>query len=171
MFVTVAHLRRTRGNKGELIADSLSSHPERFQKLKRVTLVKGDATREAEVESVWDFRGDPVFKFVGVDSISAAEELAGYDVCIPREERVTLPEGEYFLSDIVGCVAYDGDTRIGVFTGWQEDNAIGQVWFEVEEDSGDRSFLVPYHRSIFREIDVVSKVVRLDLPEGLRELN
>lgn len=173
MFVTVAHLRRTRGNKGELIGDSLTSHPERFQKLTRVFLVKeGAETREAQVETVWDFRGDPVFKFAGVDSISAAEPLAGFDVCIPREERVTLGEGEYFLADIVGCAAFEGETRIGVFTGWQEDNAIGQVWFEVEEDGKDgRTFLVPYHRSIFREIDVAAKVVRLDLPDGLRELN
>jgi 16S rRNA processing protein RimM len=170
VLVTVAHLRRTRGNKGELIADSLTSHPERFQKLSRVTLSRGQETREAVVESVWDFRGDPVFKFAGVDSISAAEPLAGFDVCVPIEERVQLGEGEYFFGDIVGCAAYEGDQKVGTFTGWQEDNAIGQVWFEVEEESGN-TFLVPYNRAIFREIDVVGKVIRLDLPEGLRELN
>lgn len=169
-MVVIAHLRRTRGNKGELIADSLTSHPERFQKLQRVFLVKGEESREAQVESVWDFRGEPVFKFAGVDSISAAETLSGFDVCVPKEERVTLGEGEYFFSDIVGCAAFEGDRRIGVVTGWQEDNAIGQVWFEIEEENGE-SFLAPYNKAIFREIDVVGKVVRLDLPEGLRELN
>jgi 16S rRNA processing protein RimM len=169
-LITLAHLRRTRGNKGELIGDSLTSHPERFQKLTRVFLVKGEETREMQVESAWDFRGDPVFKFVGIDSISAAEPLAGYDVCVPPEERVQLEEGEYFFSDIVGCAAYAGDERIGTVAGWQDNGSGSQVWFEVQEDSG-KTFLVPFNRTIFREIDVVGKLVRLDLPEGLRELN
>jgi len=170
-LVTVAHLRRTRGNKGELIADSLTSHPERFQKLRRVFLTRPGEQKEAVVESVWDFRGDPVFKFAGVDSISAAEPMAGFDVCVPVEERITLGEGEFFFSDIVGCEAFDeAGSRIGIVTGWQEDNAIGLVWFEVEEQD-ESSFLVPYNRTIFREIDVEHKRVLLDLPEGLRDLN
>jgi 16S rRNA processing protein RimM len=175
-LVTVAHIRRSRGNKGEVIADSLSSHPERFEKLTQVWLRKGSELRQAVIESAWMFRGaEPVLKFAEVDSIGDAEKLAGYDVCVPVEERVQLEEGEYFFSDIVGCEAFDGETRCGEFVGWQE-NESGQIWFEVLEDTPgkeqqERTFLVPFHRSIFREIDVVGKRVRLDLPEGLRDLN
>ena len=169
-LVTIARLRRPRGNKGELIGDSLTSHPERFQQLKRVTL-KDDkgVVSEAEVESVWDFRGEPVFKFVGVDSINAAEPFAGRDVCVPPEERVPLEEDEYFFGDIVGCeaLAMDG-SKIGTVAGWQE--LPGQVLFEVEDAAGIM-FLVPFVTEIFRGIDVAGRKVRLDLPPGLRELN
>ena len=168
-LVTVARLRRPRGNKGELIGDSLTSHPERFQKLKRVSLKDAQGVvSEAEVESVWDFRGEPVFKFVGVDSISAAEPLAGREVCIPPEERAQLEEGEYFFGDIVGCDAQAVDgSKLGTIAGWQE--LPGQVLFEVEE--GGKTFLVPFVDAIFREIDVAGRRVVLDLPAGLRDLN
>lgn len=169
-LITIAHLRRTRGNKGELIGDSLTSHPERFQKLERVFLVKAGAeTREMQVDRVWDFRGEPVFQFAGIDSISAAETLAGFDVCVPADERVELEEGEYFFDDIVGCEAYDPQgAKIGTVAGWQE--GPGLSWFEVEQ-AGGKPFLVPFNREIFREIDVEGRKVTLDLPEGLRDLN
>ncbi|BDC47741.1 hypothetical protein F183_A00570 [Bryobacterales bacterium F-183] len=168
-LIAIAHLRRTRGNKGELIGDSLTSHPERFQKLNRVFLVKaGTETREMEVERVWDFRGEPVFQFAGIDSISAAEPFAGFDVCVPADERVELEEGEYFFDDIVGCQAFDPQgSPIGTVAGWQE--GPGLTWFDVEENG--RTYLVPFNREIFREIDVEARRVTLDLPEGLRELN
>ena len=168
----IAHLRRYRGIKGELIGHSLTSHPERFQELKRVVLRRENGEiREAMVQKVWDFRGDPIFKFVGVDSISEAERLAGYDVCVPVSERFQVAEDEFFFSDVVGCeaVSMDGGERYGKVVA-SMDNGVAQVWFEIEPENG-KKFLVPFHRSIFLEIDVTSKVVRLDLPEGLRELN
>ncbi len=133
-------------------------------------LRKGVEIREARVESVWLFRGDPVFKLASVDSMTAAETLAGFDVCVPAAERAPLEEGEYFFSDIVGCeaVSFENGEPYGRVAGWSE-NGPGQVWFEV--DDGGKTFLVPYHKAIFREIDVAAKRVRLELPEGLRDLN
>jgi len=173
-FVVIAYLRRARGIKGEVIGDSLSSHSERFQKLGRVFLRKAEAVREEKVQSVWMFRGDPVFKFVGIDSMTAAEPLTGFEVCIPVSERASLAEGEFYFSDIVECDAYEGETyesgtKIGKFADWHE-NGAGQTWFEIVDESG-KSFLVPFHRAIFVEIDVAAKRVRLELPEGLRDLN
>jgi 16S rRNA processing protein RimM len=169
-FVAIAFLRRARGIKGEVIGDSLSSHPERFQKLNRVFLRKAETVRELQVERVWMFRGDPVFKFAGIDSMNDAEPLAGFDVCIPASERAPLDEGEFYFSDILECEAYAGEVRIGRFLGWQE-SGTGQTWFEVADEATGKSFTVPFHRAIFVEIDLAAKRVRLDLPEGLRELN
>jgi 16S rRNA processing protein RimM len=170
-LVVIAYLRRARGIKGEVIGDSLSSHPERFQKLGRVFLRKAEAPiRELQVERVWMFRGEPVFKFVGIDSMNDAEPLAGHEVCIPVSERAPLSEGEFYFSDILECEAFEGDTRIGRFTNWQESGS-GQTWFEIADDAAGKSFTVPFHRAIFVEIDVAAKRVRLDLPAGLRELN
>ena len=59
---------RPRGNRGELTAESLSSRPERFARLKEVRLV-GDGGAY-QVEEVWEHAGALVFKFRGVDSIS-----------------------------------------------------------------------------------------------------
>ena len=171
-LIAVAHLHRARGIKGEVIAESLTSHPERFADLSRVFLTKAGApVKEMEVAGVWDFRGSPVFRFRGIDTMTAAEELRGYDVSIPEEERVALPEGEFFLSDLVGCrmtSASDGEL-IGIVTGWFENGP--QVVLEVTSANRSEPILVPFVKAFFTSIDPAAKSLVVELPEGLKEVN
>ncbi len=44
-----------------------------------------------------------MLKFAGVDSISDAEQLAGWEVQIPREQRAELEAGAAYVSELVGC--------------------------------------------------------------------
>jgi 16S rRNA processing protein RimM len=159
--VVIATLPGPRGNKGELKAESLSSRSERFAALHRV--FAGD--RELEVESTW-WHGDAlIFKFKGVDSISDAQELAGLDVEVPREERVPLDADEYFLSDLVGCEVLDQATGepLGIVKGWQE--LPGQILLDVG------SFEAPFRRELFPVIDLAARRLFATLPDGLRDLN
>lgn len=154
--VVVATLRRPRGNKGELVATSHSSHMDRFAKLSRV-FVGG---REMNVESTWVSPAGVVFKFEGIDSISEAEPLAGLDVAIPRQERIELEPGEYYLSDLMGCEVFDRGESLGPMTGWQE--LPGQVLLEAG------GIEIPY--PMVRKVDLEAKRIEVELPDGLKEL-
>lgn len=122
---------------------------------------------EYQVENVWRHGESVVFKFRGVDSISAAEELAGADVTIPLEERAALPDGEYYQTDLVGCavVTRQGEP-VGTVEGWQEYG--GPPLLEV--NAGGRELLIPFARSICVAIDIAARKIVVDLPEGLTEL-
>jgi 16S rRNA processing protein RimM len=163
-WVAVAVLGRTRGNRGELTAAALSSRPERYAELREVWLF--GAGERYEVESVW-FHGDRlIFKFRGIDTISDAEPLAGAEVRIPRTARIELEPGEFFESDLVGCAVVDAGTGgvLGRITGFRDSG-----WPGLLEIDGD--WLIPFARSICREIDPAGRRVLVELPEGLRELN
>ena len=83
-FVLLAHLIRTQGRHGELIADILTDFPERFAERKHVWLLPPDAKgapREAEIERHWLHKGRVVLKFVGIDSISDATPFARMAGC------------------------------------------------------------------------------------------
>ena len=56
---------------------------------------------------------------------------------------------------------------IGVVTGVEEYG--GPPLLQVEAADG-REILIPFARSICREIDVAAKIIRVELPEGLLEL-
>jgi 16S rRNA processing protein RimM len=163
-WTTVAILTRPRGNRGELTAVSLSSKPERFADLRSVHLFgNGDAF---EVERVWDHDGTIVFKFRGIDSISAAEALRGAEVRVPKSQRVGLQAGEYFHSDLVGCAVRErvSDRLIGYVTGWEEYG--GSALLEVD----DGRLLIPFVKAICVDIRPAERLVRVDLPEGLESL-
>jgi len=162
-WVSVAVLGRPRGNRGELTAESLSSRPERFARLKDVRLV-GDGSAY-QVEEVWEHAGALVFKFRGVDSISEAELLRGAEVQVPQAERVELEPGEYFHSDLIGCEVRDRASGrvIGRVTSFEEYG--GPPLIEI-----DGGMLIPFVKAICVDIRPLEKLIQVDLPEGLEDL-
>jgi 16S rRNA processing protein RimM len=119
------------------------------------------------VEQVWFHDGRPVFKFAGIDSISAAEPWEGSDLLIPQSQRLTLEEGEYTHADLIGCAVQQDARVVGVVKGIAEYG--GPVVLEIQAQDG-REILVPFAREICREIDVANKRILVQLPEGLSDL-
>lgn len=164
-WVSVAVLGRPRGNRGELTAESLSSRPHRFARLREVRLM-GDGSAY-QVEAVWEHAGALVFKFLGVDSISDAEKLRGAEVQVPQSERVALEPGEYFHSDLIGCEVRDrlSGRAIGRVTNFEEYG--GPPLIEI--DNG--RMLIPFVKAICVDIRPREKLIQVDLPDGLEDLS
>ncbi len=76
----------------------------------------------------------------GVSSIEAAERLRGSIIYIKRSD-VKLPEGRYFISDLLGCTVTDADTGsvLGELCDVSKTGA-NDVW-HIKKD--DKEYLVP----------------------------
>lgn len=147
---------------------ALSSKPERYGALRTVYLF-GEGV-PYEVESTWFHNGRLIFKFKGVDSISAAERLAGSEVRIPLSERAPLESGEHYLSDLIGCEMFEQGTNVplGVVTGWEEP---GERVVLVVDRGPEGEMLVPFAKAICLSIDLEKRRIVVSLPEGLKDLN
>ena len=171
-LVAVGRLLRERGRIGELTAEIYSSQPGRAEKLKNLVLSLAGLKRPVQVERLWYHNGRPVFKFVGIDSISDAEKWRGADLLAPESERARPEQGEYSHADLIGCEIWTsaGEQPLGIVRGVEEYG--GQTLLSVEkaEKRGGGEILVPFAKAICREIDVARKVIRAELPEGLSEL-
>ena len=171
-WVAVGRILRERGRVGELTAEIYSSKPGRAEKLKKVVLGLGGLKRPVEVERLWYHNGRPVFKFLGIDSISEAEIWRGADLLAPETERALPEQGEYTHADLIGCEIwpFSAERALGVIRGIEEYG--GQTLLSVEkyEKSDGGRMLVPFVKAICREIDVARKIIRAELPEGLAEL-
>ena len=164
-WVAIGRLWRTRGNRGELLGELDSSDPEREQKLKEVALEVDGRRQVMRVEETWRHDGRPVFKFAGIDSISDAEKWEGAEMSVPASEVEPPEEGAYSYADLVGCKVVGG-TEVGVVTEVEEYG--GAPLLKVQAADG-REILIPFARSICKVIDVASKTIRVELPEGLLE--
>jgi 16S rRNA processing protein RimM len=169
-WVTIARIASSRGNRGEVAAESLSSFPERFKGLDQVAvLVPGCARQTLRIESIWEHKGRLVFKFAGVDSIGDAEALAGGEIQVPAGERWQPDEGTYFQSDLVGCEVFDRAQGrvVGRVTAIEEYG--GPTLLAVSVEGRPEAVLVPFARAICVEIDIAARRIVIDPPEGLLE--
>jgi 16S rRNA processing protein RimM len=167
-WIPIGRLRRTRGRKGELAGEIYSSRPGRADALKDVVLESQGRRRDAVVERIWFHDGAPVFKFAGIDTISDAELWEGADILVSPEERLTPEAGEFTHAELIGCAVLDAaGNKLGTVAKVEEFG--GPALLNVTAADG-RELLVPFARSICREIDVAGKLIRVDLPEGLTEL-
>src|SRR5258705_8879563 len=90
-LVFVARTVRTRGLKGELVADVLTDFPERFETTRNLFGISpGGELKELELENHWFQNNRIVLKFVGYDTVELAKELVGYEFGVPEAERVKL---------------------------------------------------------------------------------
>ena len=171
-FVAVARIARPQGRRGEVAAEILSDFPERFQSLERVFLqAAGGVPEPAQLQEAWPHKGRIILKFAGVESIDQAERLRGYEVLVPRSERAALAEHQYWIADLEGCrvlVERDGAmTEVGRVVG--VDTAGGTDLLRVESPRGE--VLIPLAQEICTRIDTESKVILINPPEDLLELN
>ncbi|HEY1803886.1 MAG TPA: ribosome maturation factor RimM [Terracidiphilus sp.] len=190
-WVWLARIRRPQGRKGEVFAEILTDFPEKFKERRQLWLLPSqDAKtassaprlpanasassfpREIELTNHWLHKGGIVLHFAGVDSISAAEELKGIIVAIPRAERAALNDDEIYVGDLIGCALVD--------TAGAEPVTVGDIE-DVDKSGGAAPLLVvrgvkgevliPFAKSYLRRIDLAAKRVEMELPVGLVDLS
>jgi 16S rRNA processing protein RimM len=124
--------------------------------------------RELQLEQSWPHKGSVVLKFAGIDSISRAEALQGCELQVPREERAQLEPGWNFVSDLIGCVLFDGDREIGQVEDLRF--GAGEAPLLVVK-AGASEFEIPYAEAYLQSVDIPGKRIRMNLPEGLLEVS
>lgn len=168
-LVAVAQAVKTRGLRGELVAELLTDFPERFEGLENLIAVAPDGKRMSlTLEEHWFQAGRIILKFKGYDSIEESSALIGYEFAVPERARVELPEDEFYDWELVGC-------RVETIEG----EAIGRVrevmrtggndLLVVDNEARRREHLIPLAETICVEIDVKNKLIRVDVPDGLLE--
>ncbi|MBI2820056.1 MAG: 16S rRNA processing protein RimM [Acidobacteria bacterium] len=166
-WVAIAFIQTTHGRRGEVSADPLTDFPERFRPGLQVMVGAGERQRPLCVEAVRFHKGRVLLKFEGVDSIAEAETLRGASVQVPRSERVTLPDGRIYVSDLIGCSVVEQDEVLGKVVGWEETGAVPLL----RVDCAGEELLIPFTPAICYSVDSVNKQILVHTPEGLRELN
>jgi 16S rRNA processing protein RimM len=169
-FITLARVVKTQGRHGEVAAE-MHSDPGRFAAgMKLFALPKTEAARRAlEVEDLWPHKGLIVLKFRGVDSMSDAELLIGSELQVLSAERADLEAGWTYVSDLIGCRVLDHGREIGRIEDVQF--GAGEAPLLIVANSAGKKFDVPFAEAYLEGVDTAQRQVRMNLPEGMLEVN
>ena len=119
--------------------------------------------KEKKIDYFKEIRGAPVFKFKDTNTINDAFRLVGYSIYANKTDTQDTN------IDIVKFMVKDMQGNIWGIVKNIEDSGINQL-LEVESPTGDVIY-VPIADSIVKEIDEEKKIILIDPPEGLKDLN
>ncbi|MBE0467752.1 MAG: 16S rRNA processing protein RimM [Candidatus Desulforudis sp.] len=166
-FISIGEIVNTQGRQGAVRVLPLTDFPERFRDLQAVYLARGGERRLLQIEKVTYHKQFAVIKFREISDMTAAERLKGALLQVPGSDLVPLPDGHYYIFDIVGIDVYtlEGE-HLGVVRDVLRTGA-NDVY--TVQTPGGRPLLIPALKAVVREINLESGRMTVVLPEGLRE--
>lgn len=131
----------------------------------------GNAPRLVKIVSCRMHLGQAVLHFEGVETISDAEHLRGFEVQIRLEDRLPAGSDRHYVTDLIGCEIWEegAPASLGVVQDVQR-AGLAESWFLVAATPAGE-LLIPLAAEICTRIDTAARRIEVRLPNGLRELN
>lgn len=126
-------------------------------------------SKEFQVEAFRLQKTFTIIKLKGVNSITQAQEFVGKDIYCPAEECFQLKNGEFYFHQIEGFAVI---TKSGEQIGFVHDvmPVMDNDLLVVRATEG-REFFIPLTQTICLEIDLDKRIIIIDPPEGLLDLD
>ena len=152
--LNVATVLKPQGIRGEIKIKVFLDNPEDFKSFKRIFI-------GGEEYSVLSVRTQGDFAFVAVKGIAdrnAAELLRGKDIDVLRSDCPPLPEGRYYIADLLGCeVFYTSGEKVGDV---KEVVPAGTDIYVLTTAKGEVSFAAA--EGVIDEVDVEAKKITVN---------
>lgn len=151
-LIQVATLGKAQGIKGEMKINLIGGDADKFAVYDKITV----GTKEFAIESFKSLTNGNFIKLVGVDDRNSAEKLTNSSVYV---EKYIVPreDGEYFISDLIGCeIIIDGNIQ-GVLSDVLQTGAA-----DVYVVKAAKPFMFPALKKVLKNIDIANKVIELD---------
>ncbi len=152
--LVIGTVLKPQGIRGEVKIKPYTDSAEAFREIGRIFL----SGTEYKILSVRTGDGFVYLGLRGVADRNAAELLRGKDVVIPREEAPALPEGSYYIDDILGSalITEEGE-RLGTL------KAVTQAATDIYtlETAEGREILFPAAKGVVLEVDLENKAITL----------
>ena len=141
---------------------------DRFEAGSLLIVEHAGTTAERRIVSVRFHQGRPIVAFEGVETMNDAEALAGAELKLPADALPPLPANTFYRHDLIGCDVQDVAGRvIGRVSGVE--GSLEQSRLIVESERGE--LLIPMVDKFFVKVDTAAKLIVVDPPDGLLDVN
>jgi 16S rRNA processing protein RimM len=162
-MIKIGEIVNVVGLRGELKIYPYCENKERFETISHIYF----NSEEVQIEQVRYKDNLVVLKVRGINDRNLAETYKGREVFMAEEELEKLPQGTYYVKDIIGYPVEDRQRgAVGILKDVRDNGP--QSLFVIEKAEGGE-FLVPAVEEFFIGVDQNRNVVLVDLIEGMYE--
>lgn len=168
-LLAIGRVAKAFGVQGEVVVRLLTDSPERFRTLTTVRLGPGPGeTREVTIRCTSIEPRGVRLQIEGVENRTAADGVVGQFLFVDEQQRIRLPEGRYFIHDVIGLAVFD---EAGTSLGIVEDvvKYPAHDVYVVRRGSGSR-IQIPAVPAFVLGIDLPARTMRVRLIEGMTDL-
>jgi len=101
-YLELGQIVNVKGLKGEVKLNSFTDDNTKFEKFKTIFLKQQNKVSEYEIEHVGYTNNQVILKLKDIDTVEQAELLRNSYVLVKRNELGELPEGTYYIADLIG---------------------------------------------------------------------
>ena len=164
-YLELGQIVNVRGLKGEVKVNSFAENISRFETLSEVFLKTKGNMEKYKIQKVSYAKNQVILKFEGIDTVEEAEKLRNSYICVDREDLEALPEGVYYIADLIGLDVY---TEENEYLGKVDDifQTGSNDVYVVKNDLG-QSKLLPGIPDVIKEINLETSKIIVNLIKGL----
>lgn len=167
-LLEVGKIVNTHGLRGEVKIVPWTDSPDVFENLDYVLVKSRQGEMKLNIKGIKYQKNNIIVKFSELNRIEEAEPLKNSVVYAPREMLGDLPDGVYYIADLIGLEVYDEEGHIigtiaDVFSTGANDV------YEVKRE-GQKNLLLPVIDDVVLNVDIENKRVTVRIMEGLDEL-
>ena len=157
-IIEVGQIVNTHGIRGEV---KLNPWTDDLYELLDLEVFYDKNAEPLKVESSKVHKNVVIIKFSGINTMNDAEKMKGKTL---YTEKTPLPEGRYYIKDLIGLLAYENDELLGELT--DVFNTGANDIYEIKTPEGKRIYL-PVIDGVIGEVDLENKKIFVTVPLGL----
>ncbi len=164
-YLELGQIVNVKGLKGEVKVNSFTDDNTKFERIPKVFIKQKNNLTELEIEKVGYSKNQVIIKFKNINTIEEAEKLRNSYIVVNREIFGELPEGVYYIADLIGLDVY---TESDEYLGKVDDIfSTGSNDVYVVKDELGKQKLLPGIDEVIRKIDLKSGKIIVNLIKGL----
>ena len=164
-YFEVGQIVNTFGIKGEVKVSAFTDSINRFDDFTELYIEKKSELNIFKIEYVKYHKNMVIIKFKNIDTIEEAEKYRNCYLKIARKDAKKLPEGTYFIADLLGLPVY---TEEGILLGKVDDiynNGSSDIY--VVKDEMGKQILLPAIPEVIKKVDLKEEKIIVHIIKGL----
>ncbi|MDO4458692.1 MAG: ribosome maturation factor RimM [Clostridia bacterium] len=159
-FLEAGQIVGTHGVRGEMRVDPWMDSPEALKKIKKLYLDEGRKDLGLKTSRV--HKSQLLITVEGIDNPTQADTMRGKVLYFNRND-VKLPEGRYFIDDLIGLEVFDGNTGANYGIIYDVIQAPANDVYKIIKD--EKEYLFPAVKHMIKNTDIdANRIEILPIP-------
>lgn len=164
-YLELGQIVNTFGIKGQVKVMPFTDDIKKFDKLKEIYIEKKHELKLFQIEKVNYSKNMVILKLKGIETPEEAEKLRSSYLKINRKDAKKLPEGTYYIADLIGLDVYTDENKLLGKVDYIYNTGSNDIY--VVKDEQGKEILLPAIKDVLQQVDLENGKIIVHIIEGL----